>query len=593
METLPMLVVRCACGAKFKAPVSAAGKRTTCKQCGKRIRVPGGAAGATGELTIGRRAAAASKPAASDAAARIVVVCSCGKRMAAPAAMAGRNTRCKACGARVVIAPELPDAGTASVAAGMSTSATDGADGDDGLLLEFADAAQFAPAVAGAATDDSVHPAPLNAGSAAKPNQTCPSCGQTLPAKAKICVGCGINLKTGRSLLTTQEENIDEIYQGAEQAIRVASWLIWFSTPIIPIASDAWGKHKPWVARGLLVVTVLISVWFTLVEVNGYPSMRDYKQHMLWPNQPGPIDPEYLALLASLSNMGDAQALDAEVAKMAQQKRERQQREAADEAGDETESEPTAEELIADLPPETRDQLESAFGELLRMGSRMSAYTEDSDLTRAAHAALTPRQQFIGRFSAHQLISHAFLHAGFIHLIGNMLFLIVFCGRINALLGQTWTLCLYLLFAVAAGWAHMLSVAGLSPRPMVGASGALMGMAGMFLVMFPVNHIHVAAWIRPVFVFYPRLFLKMYTMRGFWFVLLFIGFDVWATWKGGDGGVAHWAHLGGFIAGVVAALTLLVTRLANARGADILSMMLGQRAWAIVGRPGGDSGAER
>lgn len=64
-----------------------------------------------------------------------------------------------------------------------------------------------------------------------------------------------------------------------------------------------------------------------------------------------------------------------------------------------------------------------------------------------------------------------------------------------------------------------------------------------------------------------------------------IAVDVFYTALGLENDPAHWAHLGGFLAGVVIALVLPVTRLANARGGDILSAILGHRAWALIGKP--------
>jgi len=73
---------------------------------------------------------------------------------------------------------------------------------------------------------------------------------------------------------------------------------------------------------------------------------------------------------------------------------------------------------------------------------------------------------------------------------------------------------------------------------------------------------------------------------GFWMLLLWVGWnDVLPTLIGSEDGVGHWAHLGGFLVGMVLALTLLLTRQVNARGADLLSVTLGKYAWALVGKP--------
>jgi membrane associated rhomboid family serine protease len=108
-----------------------------------------------------------------------------------------------------------------------------------------------------------------------------------------------------------------------------------------------------------------------------------------------------------------------------------------------------------------------------------------------------------------------------------------------------------------------------------------MGLSGMYLVLFPVHKVHMAAWIRWWF----RFGLKMFVVRGFWVPLAYIAIDVVYTAAGLENGVAHWAHLGGFGAGVVIALILLCTRLVNARGGDLLTALLGRHAWALIGKP--------
>jgi membrane associated rhomboid family serine protease len=127
--------------------------------------------------------------------------------------------------------------------------------------------------------------------------------------------------------------------------------------------------------------------------------------------------------------------------------------------------------------------------------------------------------------------------------------------------------------------------------PMIGASGAVMGLAGMYFVLFPIHQVHMAAWLRWFgYDFTPRLSLKMWSMRGYWVVLFYIAFDVLYTAFGIEDNVAHWAHLGGFGVGAGIALIMLLSRTINARGCDIISAILGKRAWALVGRPNRDTG---
>ena len=71
-------------------------------------------------------------------------------------------------------------------------------------------------------------------------------------------------------------------------------------------------------------------------------------------------------------------------------------------------------------------------------------------------------------------------------------------------------------------------------------------------------------------------------------VLLFISFDVFFVSLGAEDGTARWAHLGGFIAGMVIALALLLSRVLNAAGGDLITVILGRHAWKLIGRPIGD-----
>jgi hypothetical protein len=98
------------------------------------------------------------------------------------------------------------------------------------------------------------------------------------------------------------------------------------------------------------------------------------------------------------------------------------------------------------------------------------------------------------------------------------------------------------------------------------------------------------------------LFYKLFRMRGFWLLALWVGFNdilpmvLAANRHQGSGlgtsdGVAHWAHVGGFLAGMAFALGLLFSRLSTARGSDLLSVALGKAAWPLLGKPSQHLGA--
>jgi len=208
----------------------------------------------------------------------------------------------------------------------------------------------------------------------------------------------------------------------------------------------------------------------------------------------------------------------------------------------------------------------------------------------ATYNALPDADRCFGEFHWYQLLTHAFLHGGYLHLIGNLIFLLIFGGRVNALIGDFRTVILYPILAVISGSAQALALAHGPPVPGIGASGAIMGLAGMYLIFFPVQKVFMVIWFRIPLIVYA---MKVFTMRGFWMLVLWVAWnDVWPTLRAAisphraaSDHVAHWAHLGGFMGGILIAFALLVTRLVNARGADLLSVSLGKRAWALVGKP--------
>ena len=119
---------------------------------------------------------------------------------------------------------------------------------------------------------------------------------------------------------------------------------------------------------------------------------------------------------------------------------------------------------------------------------------------------------------------------------------------------------------------------------MLGASGAVMGMAGAYLLLFPIHKVYMVIWMRWGFLAGFHLSFKCFALRGFWVVLFYIIFDVIAVSLTVEDGTAHWAHIGGLIAGFVIAFALLAGRLVYSRS-DVLSLVLGKYAWRIIGTP--------
>ena len=142
-----------------------------------------------------------------------------------------------------------------------------------------------------------------------------------------------------------------------------------------------------------------------------------------------------------------------------------------------------------------------------------------------------------------------FLHGGWLHIAGNMLFLWVFGNNVEDRMGRLVYLPFYLAGGVAAAAAQIVTSPD-SAIPNLGASGAVAAVLGAYLVMFPR---HRVLSLVPIFFFLQLIELPAIVVLGFWFVLqLFNG--VGSISSEVSGGVAYWAHVGGFVLGVVVAL---------------------------------------
>jgi membrane associated rhomboid family serine protease len=144
------------------------------------------------------------------------------------------------------------------------------------------------------------------------------------------------------------------------------------------------------------------------------------------------------------------------------------------------------------------------------------------------------------------LFTSMFLHGSFLHVAGNMLFLWIFGDNIEDYLGHFRYLLFYLASGIAAGITHILLNAG-SRVPSVGASGAIAGVMGAYFVLYP--RARVLTWFPPIFFFHVPAWL----MLGYWFFAQFLmgAATAIAETTQTTGGIAFWAHVGGFVAGVV------------------------------------------
>jgi membrane associated rhomboid family serine protease len=147
------------------------------------------------------------------------------------------------------------------------------------------------------------------------------------------------------------------------------------------------------------------------------------------------------------------------------------------------------------------------------------------------------------------LLSSMFMHAGWLHLAGNMLFLWVFGDNVEHRAGHVLFLVLYLAMGVVASMAQILSDAD-SFIPTLGASGAISGVLGAYIVLFPTNRV-------TVFLFRFLTQVPAIVAIGIWIIFQLInGFGATVVSEESGGGVAYLAHIGGFAAGVVAGLVL-------------------------------------
>jgi rhomboid family protein len=151
------------------------------------------------------------------------------------------------------------------------------------------------------------------------------------------------------------------------------------------------------------------------------------------------------------------------------------------------------------------------------------------------------------------IIASMFLHGGWLHLIGNMLFLFVFGRSVEDRFGHGNFLLIYFLSGFVAAGAHIVMNAG-SVVPTIGASGAIAGILGAYLVSFPTARITT---IIPLFIIFWAVQLPAVLILGYWFLIQFVaGFQMLNIESATAGGVAWWAHVGGFIAGMILALGL-------------------------------------
>jgi rhomboid family protein len=163
-------------------------------------------------------------------------------------------------------------------------------------------------------------------------------------------------------------------------------------------------------------------------------------------------------------------------------------------------------------------------------------------------AAMTAGGFFVPIFTS------MFLHGGWLHLLGNMLFLFVFGRSIEDRFGHLKFLVIYFLSGLGGALLHIVLNAG-SRVPSIGASGAIAGILGAYLVSFPSARITT---LIPLLFFFWTVEIPALLILGYWFVIQFFsGFEMLAIQSATQGGgVAWWGHVGGFVIGLFLAVVL-------------------------------------
>lgn len=147
------------------------------------------------------------------------------------------------------------------------------------------------------------------------------------------------------------------------------------------------------------------------------------------------------------------------------------------------------------------------------------------------------------------IFSSMFMHGGWLHLIGNALFLYIFGDNVESRMGHFKYLLFYLTCGVLAALFHIVTNFS-SEVPMVGASGAISGVLGAYITFYPKSRILTLV---PIFFFVQLIHIPAAVFIFIWFIIQFISGVGTLGDTGKSGGVAFWAHIGGFVAGLILA----------------------------------------
>ena len=150
-----------------------------------------------------------------------------------------------------------------------------------------------------------------------------------------------------------------------------------------------------------------------------------------------------------------------------------------------------------------------------------------------------------GRSGWTTVLTSMFMHGGWLHIIGNMWFLWIFGNNVEDAMGPVRFALFYLLCGLAAAGAQIAANVD-SPIPMVGASGAIGGVMGAYIVLYPRVHVHLLVYLGFLV---TTIAVPAVAMLGYWMLFQVLG--GFKSIGSGGGGVAFWAHIGGFVSGAV------------------------------------------
>jgi len=180
----------------------------------------------------------------------------------------------------------------------------------------------------------------------------------------------------------------------------------------------------------------------------------------------------------------------------------------------------------------------------------------------------------VGGLTWQTLFTSMFLHGGWMHLIGNMWFLWIFGNNVEDSMGRLRFLVFYLLTGLVAAAAFVF-VNPTSAMPLVGASGAISGVMGAYLVLYPRARVHTLFFF---FIFFRVIPVPAWIILGYWFLIQLLSST---STSAGGAGVAYAAHVGGFLAGVLLVPLFANRRLVNAKrqGVVLHPSEVGRRGW--------------